>query len=333
MDRCMLPSRLVVGVLVVALGASSGAAPLNVLVFSRTTGFRHASIPTARAAIHDLGERLGFEMTVTEDPTVFTAESLAAFDVAVFLHATEAAGNPLLAPSQRTAFEQFIGAGNGFVGIHAASDVTNDWPWYLALVGGRFLQHPSVQQATIEVVDATHASTHHLDSTWVRVDEWYDFQQLSPTLEVLLQLDESSYTGGSMGNFHPISWKHQFDGGRSWYTGMGHTDNSYAEPDFLLHLAGGILWAGGATGDFNDDGRSDLADYTVWRDHRGGVYSAEDFEVWKLFFGTASPAPQPLHRATAVPEPAPMPPLLLAGGFLFYARRMGIDRNRLPVAA
>ncbi len=318
--------------LALALVASPPAVALEALVFSRTTGFRHRSIPAAVTALDALASRFDMALTVTEDPTVFTSESLANFDVAVFLHTTESAGNPLLSAAQQAAFEQFIAAGNGFVGIHAASDVTNDWPWFVDLLGARFQRHPSVQDATVRVVNPADVSTRHLDSAWVRLDEWYDFRQLSPTIEVLLELDESTYSGGMMGEFHPISWKQDFGGGRSWYTGMGHVDQAYSEVDFLNHLAGGILWAAGATGDYNNDGQANLADYTVWRDQLGGQLTAGDYETWKLFYGIEAADAQLPTARSAVREPPSVWALLVVAGLLSFKWRTGPHRNAVPLA-
>jgi type 1 glutamine amidotransferase len=216
--------------------------PPRVLVFSRTTGFRHASIPAGIEALRALGEARGFAVEATEDPTRFTSASLADFEAVVFLNTT----GDVLDASQQAAFESFIRAGGGFVGIHSAADTEYDWPWYGALMGAYFKSHPAIQQATLFIVNAAHPSSVNLPPAIVRTDEWYDFQSLpAPSISLLLTIDESSYTGGTMGSPHPIAWYHSFDGGRAFYTAMGHTTDSYSEPLFLAHLAGGILWAAG----------------------------------------------------------------------------------------
>lgn len=223
-------------------GDDGEAGPPRVLVFSRTTGFRHASIPAGIEALHALGAARGFDVEATEDPTRFTTASLADFDAVVFFNTT----GDVLDAAQQAAFESFIRAGGGFVGIHSAADTEYDWPWYGALMGAYFKSHPAIQQATLFIVNAAHPSSVTLPLTLVRTDEWYDFQSLpAPTITLLLTIDESSYTGGTMGDPHPISWYHEFDGGRAFYTAMGHTTESYSEPLFLAHLAGGILWASG----------------------------------------------------------------------------------------
>jgi type 1 glutamine amidotransferase len=218
------------------------AAPFSVLVFSKTAGFRHDSIPAGIAAIEELGAEHDFTVQATEDATRFTDEGLAGYRVVVFLNTT----GDVLDASQQAAFERFIRQGGGFVGVHAASDTEYDWPWYGGLVGTYFDSHPAIQPAILRVADETHLSTSALPAEWSRVDEWYNFRQPpGPEVTVLLRLDEDTYTGGNMGQDHPLSWYHPYDGGRSWYTGMGHTIESYSEPLFRAHLAGGILWAAG----------------------------------------------------------------------------------------
>ena len=131
------------------------------------------------------------------------------------------------------------------MGVHAAADTEYDWPWYGKLVGGYFDSHPSnpnVRKATINVVNKSHPATEHLSDTWIRTDEWYNYKTLSSETTVLLNLDESSYEGGTNGTNHPIAWYQEFDGGRAFYTGGGHTDDSYDEPMFRQHLLGGIEW-------------------------------------------------------------------------------------------
>ncbi|MFK7961563.1 MAG: ThuA domain-containing protein [Phycisphaerales bacterium] len=214
--------------------------PLRVLVFSKTAGFRHGSIGSGVACVRELGSEHGFAVEHTEDATIFNDADLQRFGAVVFLNTT---GN-ILDLSQEAAFQRFVRGGGGFVGVHSASDTEYDWSWYGGLVGAYFRQHPAVQEATIRVVDRDHPSTAHLGDTWVRTDEWYDFNAApAPRVRRLLNLDESSYEGGRMGEDHPIAWCHEYDGGRSFYTGGGHTNEAFAEPDFRRHLLGGILWA------------------------------------------------------------------------------------------
>ncbi len=232
------------------LGTSAGIAQtFDVLVFSKTEGFRHNSIPNGIAAIQQLGLDNNFNVVATEDASLFAFENLVQYEAIIFLSTT---GN-VLNNDQQSAFEQYIRSGGGFVGIHAASDTEYDWPWYGQLVGAYFESHPQNQTATIKVADRIHPSTRNLPEYWERFDEWYNYRN-NPrgNVHVLATLDESTYSGGNMGYDHPIAWMHEFDGGRAWYTGGGHTEESYSEALFLEHILGGILYASGAiTGQFD----------------------------------------------------------------------------------
>jgi type 1 glutamine amidotransferase len=228
--------------LAIALGVAQACADQGaILLFSKTAGYRHKSIPAGIAAIKALGEQAGLRVDATESASAFTDERLAPYRAVVFLNTS----GDVLDADEQAAFERFVKHGGGFVGIHSASDTEYDWPWYGRLVGAYFQNHPAIQQAAL-LVDRTEASTAHLPVRWVRTDEWYNFRDTSwEPVRVLIRLDESSYTGGTMGATHPITWYHSFDGGRAWYTAMGHTEESYAEPAFLQHLLEGIKWAAG----------------------------------------------------------------------------------------
>ena len=234
------------GMLLTPQGDRADAAQdISILVFSKTEGFRHASIAEGTQAVRDIGTNNGWSVDATEDAGAFTTANLSQYDAVVFLSTT---GN-VLDDQQEAAFEEYIQAGGGYAGVHAASDTEYDWAWYGDLVGAYFDRHPAVQQATIEVEDTVHASTDHLADEWVRTDEWYDFRD-NPRgdVHVLATLDEGTYDGGLMGPDHPIAWCHAFDGGRSWYTAGGHTAASYGESDFVEHLEGGIAYAAGVGG-------------------------------------------------------------------------------------
>lgn len=225
-----------------------GDDPLNetfsALVFSKTAGFRHGdSIEAGIAAIQALGAEHDFEVTATEDAAVFNDQDLARYAVVIWLSTT----GDVLNDGQQAAFERYIRAGGGYAGIHAASDTEYDWPWYGGLVGAYFASHPAPQLATVKVEDPAHPSTAGLPVEWEIHDEWYDFRT-NPrgNVHVLASLDETTYSGGQMGPEHPISWCHDYDGGRSWYTGMGHGAATFSDPQFLQHLLGGIQSAAGA---------------------------------------------------------------------------------------
>jgi cytochrome c len=210
-----------------------------ILVFHKTSGFVHKSIPKGVRAIEELARANKFTVEATDDASIFNARDLSRFKAVVFLSTT----GDVLNEEQQSAFEQYIRNGGGFVGIHAAADTEYDWPWYNQLVGAYFKSHPKPQQAAVIVKNKKHPATRHLPDRWMRTDEWYNYKSIVPGIKVLCELDESSYEGGQNGAGHPIAWYREFDGGRSFYTGGGHTDESYAEPEFRRHILGGILYA------------------------------------------------------------------------------------------
>jgi PKD repeat protein/glucose/arabinose dehydrogenase len=252
---------------VTALEPDAAGARFRVLVFSKTAGFRHSSIGPGNAAIEQLGADNNFQVDHTEDATAFRDAILSHYDAVVWLSTT----GDVLNDTQQAAFERFIRAGNGYAGIHAAADTEYGWKWYGKLVGAYFLSHPAGthpnggRDGTVVVEDTTDRSTQGLPAPrWDRIDEWYNYKPVnfeqtgdvdfSPRADVhvLASLDESTYdeADGSDGvdDDHPISWCHKYDGGRAWYTGMGHTDDSYTEAPFLKHILGGIEEAAGAAG-------------------------------------------------------------------------------------
>ncbi|MBS1916449.1 MAG: ThuA domain-containing protein [Bacteroidetes bacterium] len=211
-----------------------------VLIFSKTNGFRHSSIPVGIAAIKKLGAENGFAVEATEDSTAFRFDNLKKYAALVFLSPT----GKVFGPDEEKALQEYIHNGGGFVGIHAATDCEYNWQWYGDLVGGYFKSHPKQQQAKFMVVDKNHLSTKHLPDVWERFDELYNFKYLNPKVNVLIKIDEKSYTGGENGDNHPMAWYHEYEGGRAFYTELGHTDESYSEPNYLQHVLGGIEWAG-----------------------------------------------------------------------------------------
>ena len=216
----------------------------RVLVFSKTAGFRHSSIGVGLAAVQKLGQENGFSVDATEDAGAFTSKNLAKYRAVVFLNTT----GDVLDAAQQDDFERYIQAGGGYVGIHSATDTEYDWPWYGRLAGAWFNGHPgnpNVRKATYRVLDRSHPSTVGMPDTWDREDEFYNFKSIDPTIHVLIEIDEKSYEGGTNGDHHPMSWYHDFDGGRAWYTNMGHTEATYSEPLFLRHLLGGLRYAMG----------------------------------------------------------------------------------------
>ncbi|MFU8875673.1 ThuA domain-containing protein [Micromonospora sp. SL4-19] len=229
-----------------AAGPSTATAEpaFRALVFSKTAGFRHSSIPNGIAAIQKLGQENNFAVDSTEDSAQFTDENLARYDVVVWLSTT----GDVLNADQQAAFERYVQAGGGYAGVHAAADTEYDWAWYGNLVGAYFNSHPAEQNATVKVEDPAHPSTKQLPQRWTRYDEWYNYRT-NPRgkVHVLTSMDEQSYSpgAGAMGAEHPITWCQDYDGGRSWYTGLGHTEASYTEAEFLKLLLGGLQTAAG----------------------------------------------------------------------------------------
>lgn len=217
-------------------------AAFDVLVFSETTGFRHSSIEEGIAAVETLGAANDFSVTATEDSSVFASAAIHDYEAVVFMNTT---GTPLNAFEQ-AGLQSYIRAGGGFVGVHAAADTHKDWDWYVDLVGAAFESHPAIQSATIVVADRDDPSTAHLNDRETFGDEWYNYTR-NPRgdVHVLMTLDESSYSGGTMGFDHPIAWRHYYEGGRSWYTGLGHREFIFSDQRFLDHLLGGIEFAAG----------------------------------------------------------------------------------------
>jgi len=210
----------------------------KVLVFTKTAGYRHESIETGVDALIQLGKENGFVVTHTEDANVFTEDNLKSYKLVIFLSTT----GDILNEEQQKNFEVFIKGGGSYLGIHAAADTEFDWPWYGELVGAYFLSHPEKTNAEIVKIDDSFQAIKHLPERWSRYDEWYNYKSISPDINVLLELDETTYKGGTNGLHHPITWCHEYDGGRSFYTGLGHTQESYSEPDFKKLLLGGILY-------------------------------------------------------------------------------------------
>jgi type 1 glutamine amidotransferase len=284
------------------------ATPFDVLVFSKTAAFRHDSIPTAIQAIRQLGAANNFTVTATEDVATFNDGNLARYEAVVFLMTT----GDVLDATQQAAFERYIGAGGGYVGIHSAADTEYDWPWYGGLVGAYFQSHPNIQQATINVADRAFPATAGLPQRWVRTDEWYNFRT-NPrgNVHVLMTLDEKTYTGGTMGFDHPLAWCQQYSGGRSFYTEIGHTAATYSETAARQHILGGIEWAAGVVP--GDAGATVNASFrkTVLDDGTTDPFQLDVAADGRVFFierAGAVKAWSPATGATTLLARVPVPP-------------------------
>jgi type 1 glutamine amidotransferase len=230
------------------------AEQFKALLFSKTAGWHHESINAGVTAIRQLGQLHDFDVFWTEDANrVINDKELAKYKVVIFLCTT----GDIFNAEQQAAFERYIKAGGGFVGIHSATDTEYDWDWYAKMVGYNFRIHPAPQTATIKVEDANFPGMDRFAKRFLWTEEWYEFgAPKADDLHILLSVDEKTYKthadwgargkGDGMGDHHPIAWYHNYDGGRAFYTGLGHIPAAYTDASFLHHIYGGIYWA--ATG-------------------------------------------------------------------------------------
>lgn len=213
----------------------------RILVFYKTAKYKHLSIPSGIKAINKLGLENKFQTDTSSDASLFTDVNLKKYNAVVFLSTS----GDMLNDQQQNAFERYIRGGSGYMGIHGASAGEYEWPWYGRLVGAIFDGHPVQQYATFNVVDKKHRSTRHLPLKWNIKEELYNFKNISPDIKVLLTVDESTYKGGTNGSYHPMAWYRDFEGGRSFYTALGHADDKFTNPLFLKHILEGIHYAMG----------------------------------------------------------------------------------------
>jgi type 1 glutamine amidotransferase len=215
-----------------------------ILIFSHTSGYRHASIPAGIVAIEAIAGDLGLKVEKSEDPAVFSVEELERFRAIVLLNTTTNPSDPAsewLTGDRRVALQRFVAAGGGIVAVHAAADSHYHWGWYGRLIGGRFARHPPGTPKGKLTVLADPEPNRDLPRSIERADEWYYFDDLDPGSTYLMTLDPGSI-GEADANPNPLAWTREVDGGRVFYTAMGHTDESYSEPFFRRHLANGLEW-------------------------------------------------------------------------------------------
>ncbi len=249
----------------------------RVLVFTKTLGYHHASIGPAIKAVMKLGKENGFLVDTTTDVNKFEESNLKRYAALIFISISGiigpegyglngygtgryGTGGYIFNAAQRADLQRYIEAGGGFVGIHEAVDAMYDWHWYGRMIGANFAFHPAAQTATYDVIDKNFIATKHLPDKWVRVDEPYYPKLMNKDIHVLISLEEptvlnnkySPTTFQKMGDLHPISWYHNFDGGRAFYTALGHTDESYnSDTLYLKHILGGIKYAIGKNAPLN----------------------------------------------------------------------------------
>jgi type 1 glutamine amidotransferase len=247
-----ITSKLALCSCLLLLSLNSYAEQFNVLLFTMTQGFHHQSQLEGVAAMREMGKKHFFNVDWQEDPSVFNDENLKKFQVIIFLSTT----GDLFKPEQKAAMERFIKSGKGFVGIHSASDTEYSWEWYTKLVGHSFHIHPTIQTAELQVLDRKFPGLERMPDRLLWTEEWYEFgPENTKGLNYILAVDEKTFDpkvnwgskkGEGMGKFHPVAWYHNYDGGRSFYTALGHTPAHYSDSFYLEHVYGGIYWA--ATG-------------------------------------------------------------------------------------
>lgn len=220
----------------------------NVLVYTRNgEGYVHDNIAASVEAIKAMGKEHGFHVDVSDTPSVFRDENLSRYDALIFSNTNN---EVFETEGQKLALVRYTEAGGGFVGIHSACATERDWPWMWKLVGGKFVRHAPFQEFTMKVIDAEHPSTEFLKEDWTREDECYYVNHINPAIHVLLAVDmttvedegKEEYPGKTFGDLFPIAWCHEFDGGRQWFTSLGHSKEDYMMPLFYQHLLGGIKW-------------------------------------------------------------------------------------------
>jgi len=221
----------------------------NVLIYTKNgKGFVHKNIAASVECLEKICDHNSFTFEVTDDAAVFSKERIAAFDLLIFSNTNNQTFDT---PEQKKVFQDYVRGGGAFVGIHSACGSERDWPWFWANLGGKFLRHPKFQKFDIKVIDQKHPSTSFLDPVWKWEDECYFINHLNPDIHILLAADlttiddgkKEQYPGDVFGDLFPLCWCHEFDGGRQWYTALGHQPEHYKDENFMKHLAGGILWA------------------------------------------------------------------------------------------
>jgi type 1 glutamine amidotransferase len=221
----------------------------RILIYTKNgEGYVHDNIEASVRALQEICNEIKVETEVSDNPESITGENLARFDAVIFSNTNN---EVFLSQDQRDAFQKFIRAGGGFIGIHSACGSERNWPWFWAMLGGKFMRHPALQPFEIKIIDKNHPSTDFIPDTWSWEDECYYENNLNPDIHVLLAVDlttiedegRDEYPGETFGDLFPIAWYHEYDGGREWYTALGHKQEHYSDPLFRKHLAGGIKWA------------------------------------------------------------------------------------------
>lgn len=217
---------------------------VRVLVYTKNgKGYVHDNIPNSIEAIKAMGQEHKFAVDASDDPAVFTDENLKKYNALVFSNTNN---DVFDTDAQRVALMRFVQAGGGFAAIHSASGTERKWDWFAAMLGARFLRHPPYQKFNIRILDRTHPSLAHFGETWTKEDECYYLQRMNVNMRVLAVNDLSAINDpkgekpATFGDVFPSVWYQEFDGGRQWYTSLGHHKDDYTRPDFRQHILGGI---------------------------------------------------------------------------------------------
>lgn len=241
-------------ILVPMIGGCAGggrkAAGKKVLIYTKNgKGFVHKNIPQSIETIKGICQKNGWSCEASDDPSIFVTEKIAEFDVLVFSNTNNETFDT---DEQKQVFKKYIQGGGGFAAIHSACASERQWPWYWANVGCKFVTHPPFQEFDIKVLDKKHPSTEFLPDVWKVKDECYMLDHISFNLNVLLAADlrtvkfsekKPRRQGRAFGDYTPLCWYQEFDGGRQWYTALGHASKMYKDPTFIKHIEGGIRWA------------------------------------------------------------------------------------------
>lgn len=220
----------------------------KVLIYTKNgEGFVHDNIGKSVVALKKICDDLGITYVVSDDPAVYSADFDKEFDAVIFSNTNNEAFDT---DEQRMIFQKFIQNGGGFIGLHSACGSEREWPWFSAMVGAKFVRHPAFQTFDIKVLNKNHPSTNFLPDTWSWTDECYYMNQINPDINVLLAADLTTiedpemdeYPGDTFGNLFPLAWYHEYDGGREFFTALGHDKKHYKDENFILHLKGGIVW-------------------------------------------------------------------------------------------
>ena len=218
---------------------------VRVLVYTKNgKGYVHDNIASGVASIRALGTRHGFGVDVSDNPADFTDANLQQYSALIFNNTNN---NVFDNDAQKLALMRYVQAGGGFVGLHSATGTERSWPWFKRLIGASFQRHARHQPFTDIVIDKNNPSTSFLPAAWEQDDECYFFKEVNPDLHVLLAHDLSSLKDDKdkpdfYGASSPSAWCHSFDGGRQWYTSLGHDSTTYFKPAFQQHILGGIAW-------------------------------------------------------------------------------------------